>query len=900
VDADRWRRIEDLCADALDRPLPERADFIRRACAGDGELAREVESLVDAATTDPGFLGQPLIDLARPSTEYRRIDRYRLVRALGRGGMGEVFLGIQEGDDFERSVAVKLIRRGVESDDVSRRFAQERRILARLRHPNIASLLDGGTTDDGTPYVVMEFVDGVRLDRYCRSRDLDEADRVRLMLKVCDAVQHAHRNLVIHRDLKPANILVTEEGVPKLLDFGIGKLLDSGEGDPAADRPARAPETRTGMRVLTPEYAAPEQIRGESVTTASDVFALAVIVYELVAGTHPWAGLDETERLAAIEYGPTTQENRTGGEGEGRISADLRTVLAKALRFEAERRYPTVDAFAEDLRRWLEGRPVTARPDTLGYRTARFVRRNRAAVMSSSIVLAALSAATGSVLLQRADTAQRVAAERDKLRETQGFLLEMFGAVGPDESPGSEVSARALLAAQAERIGQYDDRPELQAEIQLVLADGYQRLGLVDQAHPLAIAALDTRRALLDEDDLDVARAESLLGWIERERGDPDAAEALLRSAIRSFRGASPPAPEPLSKALNDLGVVLGDQGRYDDAVAVLAESLSLRQSGPEVRAMAVGITANNLASSYWQLQRRDEAIALMEQALATLEAELGPEHGRVWIVRANLLAFQTDGRTPDERIAAWRDYVNRAEGLFGPQHRETAWAEYQLGVSLLQAASGPNGPAHVAESRERLAHAVEVADLTYGPAHPRTAQILVGQSNGFLLERSYEESIAARARAVEIFEAAYGPDHPDIGFALRDMSRARYGLGHFAEGDRLAREAWNHHVRVLGRANVYTLVAQVNMARRLAVTGAAAEAVELLSEAAAGVDRLDPPQPGLGFQARISLARALARTGRVETADSILEAVRPRLDEVSATLARSYEQIAQEVRGGG
>jgi serine/threonine-protein kinase len=895
----------------MDRPPAERADYIRRACEGDEDLAREVESLVDAAATDPGFLHQPLIDLARPATaqplgdfarpaaEDRRIDRYRLVRTLGRGGMGEVFLGIQEGADFERTVAVKLIRSGVESEDVSRRFAQERRILARLRHPNIASLLDGGTTDDGTPYVVMEFVDGVRLDRYCESRSLDEQERVRLMLRVCEAVQHAHRNLVIHRDLKPANILVTEEGVPKLLDFGIGKLLDGGEGDPGM-YPTAAPETQTGMRVLTPEYAAPEQMRGEAATTASDVFALALILYEVVAGAHPWTGLDEAQRLAAIEYGPPTGPSGTESEGQSAISSDLRTVLAKALRFEAERRYPTVDAFAEDLRRWLEGRPVTARPDTLGYRTSRFVRRNRTAVGAASIVFAALSAAIGSVLLQRADTAERVAAERDKLRETQGFLLEMFGAVGPDENPRSEVSARALLDAQAERIAQYDDRPELQAEIQLVLADGYQRLGLVDQAHSLAVAALATRRAFLDEDDLDVARAESLLGWIERERGDPDAAEALLRSAIRSLRGASPMATEPLSKALNDLGVVLGDQGRYDDAVTVLDESLSLRRSSPDLRAMAVGITANNLASSYWQLQRRDEAITLMEQALETLEGELGPEHGRVWVARANLLTFQTDGRTPVERIDAWREYLNRAEELFGPVHRETAWALYQLGANLLQAASGPDGVANLAESAERLARAVEVADLTYGPEHPRTAQILVGQSNVFLLQRAYEESIAARARAVAIFVAAYGPDHPDIGFALRDMSRARYGLGQAEEGDRLAREAWDHHMRVLGRDHVYTLIAQVNMARRLTVTGGVAEAIDLLSEAAAGVDRLDPPQPGLGFQARISLALALARTGQVAQADSILEAVRPLLGEVSASLARGFEQISQEVRGGG
>ena len=913
MDAARWRRVEDLCADAMDRPPGERADFIRRACAGDEALADEVASLVEAATTDPGFLDQPLIDLAaaeRGESGPRRIDRYRLVRTLGRGGMGEVFLGVQEGDDFERSVAVKLIRRGAESDDVSRRFAQERRILARLRHPNIASLLDGGTTDDGTPYVVMEFVDGVRLDRYCESRGLDEADRVRLMLQVCEAVQHAHRNLVIHRDLKPANILVTGEGVPKLLDFGIGKLLDpegaaTGSGTGRHPRES-APETRTGMRVLTPEYAAPEQIRGEPVTTASDVFALGVILYELVTGTHLWAGLDEAERLAAIEYGPTTRPDRAerggGATGGGApLSNDLLTVLGKALRFEAERRYPTVDAFAEDLRRWLEGRPVSARPDTLGYRTARFVRRNRTAVVASSVVAATLLIAVVSVLFQRAEAAERVASERDKLRETQGFLLEMFGAVGPDESPGSEVSARALLDAQSDRIGQYDEQPEVQAEIQLVLADGYQRLGLVDQAYPLATAALDTRRRLLGDDDPEVARAESLLGWIERERGQSDAAESNLRAAIGAFRTMSPPPSGPLSKALNDLGVVLGDQGRHDDAATVLEEAPTLRRSsdgGP--RGTAIGITASNLAATYQHLGRGDEAVALMQEAIAALEHDLGPGHGRVWVARANLLAFRAGGLAPAERVEGWREHVRRAEEVFGDEHRETAWALYQLGVSLFQAAAGPDGAANRAESREVLARAAEVADRTFGPTHPRTAAILVGQSTGQLLERDYEASIATRRRALEIFETVYGPDHADIGFGLRDISRALYGLGQAEAGDRVAREAWEHHLRVLGPDNVYTLVQQVNLARRLTLTGAEDEAVALLGEAAAGVDGLDPPQPGLGFQARISLARALARTGRVEAADSILEAVRPQLGEVSASLASGFEQIAREVAGGG
>lgn len=905
MDTGRWQRIEALCADALDRPPRERAAFLRRACDGDLDLEREVASLVEAAEVDPDFLDQPLIDLAaegewesrRPQPEQAdRVGRYRLVRRLGTGGMGEVFLGVQEGDDFERSVAVKLIRRGVESDEVSRRFARERRILARLRHPNIASLLDGGTTDDGVPYVVMEFVDGLTLDRFCQSRGLNADDRVGLVLQVCQAVQHAHRNLVIHRDLKPSNILVTAEGIPKLLDFGISKLLDGGDDGLAG---TLGPETRTGVRVLTPEYAAPEQLRGEAATTASDVFSLALILYELVTGVHPWSGLSDAERLAAIEYGPPSRTTDSGVRTRPRMSIDLHTVIAKGLRTEPERRYPTVDAFAADLERHLEGRPVSARPDTLMYRTSRFVRRNRTAVLAASVVAATLSASSIWVLAERADTARQVASERDKLRETQGFLLEMFGAVGADDVQGDEVSARALLDAQAERIERYDGQPEVQAEIQTVLADGYQRLGAVDAAYPLAVNALEAQVELFGGESVDAARARGLVGWIERERGNHPEAEEALRQSIAMLRAASPAEPGMLGKSLNDLGVVLGDVGRHDEAIPVLEESIALRREAGGGRAL--GITANNLAFAYGAVGRSDDAIALMREAIEALESELGPRHGRVWTAVSNLTALEAETLGPPETIAAWRTYLRRTEDRFGPDHRETAWALHLLAANLWANASsvGDDGPSFLAESRDLARRATLLAETTYGSDHERTGIIWVTRSNAALLSGDFRASIEARARAIEVYEAVAGPDHPGIGEAYRQMARAHLRLGEVDEGDALARRALDHHLRVLGRDHPTTLTQQVNVALRQLVAGQPDEAAELLEEALPAIDRLDPPREMLAFQTRVSLARAWARSGRREQADSLLDELSSRVDGLPDGATPLLERARDEMRGG-
>src|SRR5438874_8474118 len=397
VTPERWKQVEVVFGQALELPAGERAAFIQKNCEGDEELRREVESLLESHASAGRFIDQPDIFLKDDDASVaagQLIGAYRIVREIGRGGIGAVYLAERADEQYQKRVAIKLIKRGMDTDSVLRHFRNERQILASFDHPNIARLFDGGTTEDGLPYFVMEYVEGLPINEYCSAHGLSVVDRLKLFREVCAAVSYAHRHTVIHRDIKMSNIFVTSEGTPKLLDFGIAKILAPGAG-------AEGLMTMTGVRPMTPEYASPEQIRGEPVTTASDVYSLGVVLYELLTGRSPYRFTSraphDVER-AITEQEPTRPSTATGlhrkqhSELSNRklLRGDLDNILLMALRKEPARRYQTVDQFAEDIRRHLESRPVRARKDTIGYRARKFVRRNKVAVAASLLILVSL------------------------------------------------------------------------------------------------------------------------------------------------------------------------------------------------------------------------------------------------------------------------------------------------------------------------------------------------------------------------------------------------------------------------------------------------------------------------------------------------------------------------------
>jgi serine/threonine-protein kinase len=490
---ERWTQIEDLFARALALAAHERAQFLQQTCT-DPALRREVEALLAEHDTDPNFLEtSPWLDpVPLESTDQpQRIGEYRILQSLGQGGMGQVYLAEREAPGFRLRVAIKVMRYGHGPDDRTARFRAERQILANLNHPNIARLFDVGATEQGLPYFVMEYIDGVPILEYCDQRRLGLQERIVLFQSIAAAVQHAHRSLIVHRDLKPQNILVTNEGVAKLLDFGIAKILE-----PAAGMPVGL--TRPGFLMLTPDYAAPEQLLGQPITTACDVYALGVLLYELLVGQHPFrdrvASPLETQRRAlesdpAVPSSRVTEEtarlrNTTAATLQRQLQGALENIILKAMRRQPDTRYASAQGLAEDLERFA------------------------------------------------ASESARLAHERDRAAALRDFLLDMFSPAGGNSTANEAGMARQVLARRAAAIfHEYPENPELRAEMMYVLAESYRGLGMPAEAEPLARASLDLRRSLPGIRPADVVTSLEQLGRILQQTGQSQEAAALLREA---------------------------------------------------------------------------------------------------------------------------------------------------------------------------------------------------------------------------------------------------------------------------------------------------------------------------------------------------------------------------------
>ena len=429
---ERWARVQELFEAAMPLPAAERPAHVR-AAADDDEMATLVLSMLEASDNDAGEIERAVGDAIHSVTAAaagpveQRLGPYRIVSAIGQGGMGTVYLAERADGAFEQRVAIKVVR-GLLDQDRVRRFRAERQILASLQHPNIARLVDGGTTDDGWPYLVMEYVEGTAIDTYAREHELSVVERLDLFLVVCEAVGHAHRHLIVHRDIKPSNIIVTPDGTPKLLDFGIAKLLDS-------EDPEMSARTMTGMRLLTPDYASPEQVRGDAVTTATDVYALGVLLFELLTGKRPHTfrtlTAQEIERVVCDTDAPRPSTISPG------LAEDLDIIVGTALNKDVEHRYLSVETLVEDLRRYLEGLPIHARRATWWYRARRFASRHRWEVAVASLFVLMLIGFSVLVTIQAArvarerDVAQQ---ERDAAEQVSSFLVGLFEVSDPSQS----------------------------------------------------------------------------------------------------------------------------------------------------------------------------------------------------------------------------------------------------------------------------------------------------------------------------------------------------------------------------------------------------------------------------------------------------------------------------------
>ncbi|MEP0547418.1 MAG: serine/threonine-protein kinase [Rhodothermales bacterium] len=863
MDAARWTRIEALFDHAAALEPDARAAFLDAETADDPALREEVEALLAADADADDYLGRLNLKFVGPALESALAQRdaligsevgpYRVLRMLGQGGMGAVYLAERADGAFAQTVALKLVRPGL-APDLTTRFLAERRILARLEHPNIARLIDGGVTADGRPWLAMEYAAGEPITDYCDRKQLSVNERLALFEEVCEAVTFAHRNLVVHRDLKPSNILVAESGsgsTVKLLDFGIAKLMEDDDAFAVA-------ETRTGMRVMTPEYAAPEQVRGEPVSTATDVYALGVLLYELLTGRRPYRLASrvrhEVER-AILEDEPTRPSTAVGEplpETERtttpdtlsqarradtaalrrRLSGDLDQIVLTALRKEPDRRYGSAEAFADDVRRHLHGQPVKAQPDTAGYRARKFVRRHRGSVAAAALVFVALAAGLGTALWQ-ADRAEaeavRAQTEAAKAREVTTFLIDLFETNNPNESRGDAIPVRDVLERGAVRVLEdLDGEPDVQAALLSAIGEVYRKLGNYERADSLLRIAVASRRTLAASDP-DVRRGlgESLLylGSVRREEGAYAEALTLVREADSLTTLVLGPRHPTTLAVRNELAMVLQQNGQPDQAAALLREIIAVGEEELDPDGDELATYRVNLGGMLAEVGELDEARPPLEQGIRTFRTVFGPDDPRTVAATSSLAYVLKSTGAFNEAEEAYRQVIASLAVSYGPKHPAVSFVTNNL-ASLLK----ERGEYDEADSL--YTRAVTNIREAMGPEHPA---VLVLEFNRADLARRRGDLDAAETGHRAVLEArqrVLGPDHPDVAGSYYEIAQLHLAREDAEGAEPLLRQAIAIYEPQMGTDNVATAEAYRALGELLSRRGSYAEADPLLLSA--------------------------------------------------------------------
>jgi tetratricopeptide (TPR) repeat protein len=754
-----WRRLEELFEHVRDLPIEARASFLDVACIDDPALVGELHAMLAAISGGPGLgIERFVVDEDAPDADEEdpwvgeRLGPWRLTRIVGRGGMGLVYGAERADGQYQLEVAVKLVRAGPRDPYAFERFATERQVLASLKHGNIAGILDSGFTPDGTPYLVMELVDGVPITEWCATRRLPLRERLRLLRIVCDAVQHAHRALVVHRDLKPSNIFVSESGEVKLLDFGIAKLLE-----PEAWG-LKTGETRVDMRPLTPDYAAPEQRRGDAVTTATDVYALGLLMYEVVTGVRP-VGPDGDGR-GAIETPSNVVSRESGAREARRVRGDLDRIIMTALREEPERRYASAGQLGEEIGRFLEGRAILAQPDTLGYRGRKFVKRNPVAVaMGGGLVLSlavfgAVSAWQARVLEGQRRVAQQ---ERDTANQVVRVLIDLFETINPSIRPnGDRMPVGEFLAgAQTRAMEGLGDAPLVRAKLQHVFGMIHQTRGQYAQAKQALEEALAEHRRLSGPDAPDSLESLQALGELSNYGADEGRARSLLQESLERHTRIYGERDARTARVLHALAPVVASR-TSDEAGDLLRRSLDIRREtlGPMHRDVAESLSS--LAAYYNGRRELDRAREMYLQAVAVFPRR---EDRRDPLAITILNDYATFLEGLNELRAAQdlqREAIDLGREVLGPETFVVANLLSNLGVT--QAALGAHSDAEAS-----FRAAFDSMRALLGEDHWNTRNIARNVGRALQLQQRYVEALEWMDRAGAVPQGEITPGHWSI-----------------------------------------------------------------------------------------------------------------------------------------
>ena len=872
IDPERRRAIDDLFDGAVDLSPDLRGAWLQSRC-DDAALRAEVEALLRANDETHALLDRSALDVAgplvaTPSSE-QRIGPYRVLRELGRGGMGVVYLAERADGQYRQRVAIKVLRNTPDTEQLHRRFVAERQILASLNHPNIAQLLDGGVTDAHLPFLVMEYVDGIPITTYCDRQHLSVEERLHLFRDACAAVHHAHQNLVIHRDIKPSNILVTSEGRLKLLDFGIAKLMNPTLG------PTDQPLTRTEWRVMTPEYASPEQVRGDSLTTASDVYALGVLLYELLCGRRPHritSGSPKELEEVIVQREPARpsvavsrfEPPSSGGVTNEltpetiaadrslpperlrrRLEGDLDAIVMMALRKEAARRYGSADVLWEDIQRHLDGLPVVAHHATRWYRTQKFLSRHRVQAVAAALVATSLVGGT-TVAVRQAAAARR---ERDRAeqalaqsREVTDFLVRLFRTQAPAGATREQVTAQDMLATGTTRVEQLGTRPLVQAQMLDALGRVNDQLGRFTDAERMLRRALALRRSQLGDNHTDVAETLDNLSNVLAQAGRADEALQASREALAIQQRALGPTHPEVAQALWTVARRTKDLAAAESLYRAVRD-IQRAALGPQD--LTVANTDLDLANLLQGRGKYDEAEAMFRESLAIRERVLGRDNPGITTSMVFLAGVL---RVYQNRPAEAESLYVRALGIL----RKSADRPSRLVGPL-------SGLEHIAHARgdhvraEALAREIlDAHQRALGKEHPITTEGMEGIAEHLAAQGRYSEADSILRDAVVLLQKSVGSDNYRMGGMLITRGRLRAAAGRLDDAEADLRQALGIVERSEGATSGYAAEPVALLAAVVERRGNHAEATALFDRAAT---ILRPLPPRSGYSTREAYA---------------------------------------------
>lgn len=864
------QRFADILSRAQALGPRERDVFVQERCGDDAALRSRIQAALQSADDDGSWRDSETDTelLTWVSRVGQRLGPYRIVRSLGSGGMGEVYLAERADDEYQQQVAIKLVHAGTLSPQIQTRLRMERQILASLRHPNIAQLLDGGTTPDGTPYLVLEYIDGLPIDVYCDRQRLGLLERLKLFRAVCSAVHCAHQSLVVHRDLKPSNILVTADGVPKLLDFGIAKLLDESR----ARRTVAV--THHDVRVMTPSHASPEQVRGELITTSSDTYVLGSLLYELLCGRRtftlpPGGRLAEIERLVcevdppppsvavarARRDEPTFMEELAACRGttavklERQLRGDLDNLALMALRKEANRRYASVEQFSADIERYLHGHPILATRDDWRYRTRKFLRRNAWSSAATAAALALLLAFSGVTYWQAQNIARQrdaAAAERTRAEQVSGFLVDLFELSDPTRSRGNELKARELLDIGARRIdSSLAQQPGVRSMLLGTIGRVYEGLGLYDDAAAALEKALRLRIQLYGEQHAEVADARVSLGEVLVDQGKLDqAAEQLTRAFELRKRLFGEDALE-LAPVLKLQGKLAMERGDFVTAERHLRHSLKLYEQRGLVDDTRTAEVLTELGTLLANTYQDAAAEQLFRRALAIDRRALGEDHPRIAEALANVADALEGQRNYDAAMPLFEEALTLKRRMLGAEHPQTIDALANFGNFLRRK-----------------------GDYTAA-------------------ERALQSSLQANRRVRGQSHAYVGYDHVNLGLLYYDQAR-------YADAEREFRAGLKIYGATLPQDHVYVAGALIGLGRALTQQGHGADALPHLEHALALFAKALGNDNPVTHTARAALGIALGRLGRYGEARTLLRQAEAAIRETYGETAVIGRETAQ------